>query len=195
MASIWSLFTCNLVPFVRFKYENSGKLTDTSSPPSLLQSVHQLIEASQSLLYYHGRTLHCRIRLWTVHSPLYVFCYIFLQSFNLNMQKESVDVSTKVEGWEVWGTMFCRSRRRFYFCNTGATVLERVHYWQHCAQWCGTTMCHFLHLAIQCWTKTKQNDLLLCLTFPLCECPMPPPYCLMCFAHCFSHILSLHKRK
>lgn len=33
---------------LKFKYENSGKLTDTSSPPSLLQSVHQLIEEGQA---------------------------------------------------------------------------------------------------------------------------------------------------
>ncbi|KAL9964069.1 hypothetical protein ACROYT_G027647 [Oculina patagonica] len=33
---------------LKFKYENSGKLTDTSSPPSLLQSVHQLIEKGQA---------------------------------------------------------------------------------------------------------------------------------------------------
>ena len=43
------VFTVQLFPFVRFKYENSGKLTDTSSPPTLLQSVHQLIEVSQNL--------------------------------------------------------------------------------------------------------------------------------------------------
>ena len=47
---------CMLFPFVRFKYENSGKLTDASSPPTLLQSVHQLIEVSQTLLYYLGHT-------------------------------------------------------------------------------------------------------------------------------------------
>lgn len=46
-----SLSTSNLFPFIRFKYENSGKLTDTSSPPSLLQSVHQLIEVSQNLFF------------------------------------------------------------------------------------------------------------------------------------------------
>ncbi|XP_073255986.1 uncharacterized protein [Porites lutea] len=33
---------------LKFKYENSGKLTDTSSPPSLFQSVHQLIEEGQA---------------------------------------------------------------------------------------------------------------------------------------------------
>lgn len=33
---------------LKFKYENSGKLTDTSSSPSLLQSVHQLIEKGQA---------------------------------------------------------------------------------------------------------------------------------------------------
>lgn len=33
---------------LKFNYENSGKLTDTSSPPSLLQSVHQLIEEGQA---------------------------------------------------------------------------------------------------------------------------------------------------
>ncbi|RMX60708.1 hypothetical protein pdam_00006825 [Pocillopora damicornis] len=33
---------------LKFKYENCGKLTDTSSPPSLLQSVHQLIEKGQA---------------------------------------------------------------------------------------------------------------------------------------------------
>lgn len=33
---------------LKFKYENSGKLTDTSSPPSVLQSVHQLIQEGQA---------------------------------------------------------------------------------------------------------------------------------------------------
>lgn len=33
---------------LKFKYENSGKLTDTSSPPSVLQSVHQLIQKGQA---------------------------------------------------------------------------------------------------------------------------------------------------
>jgi len=37
---------------LQFKYENSGKLTDTSSPPSLLQSVHQLIEEGQAAHFH-----------------------------------------------------------------------------------------------------------------------------------------------
>ena len=51
--------------FVRFKYENCGKLTDTSSPPSLLQSVHQLIEVSNcwncSFLLYNLYTVNQKV--------------------------------------------------------------------------------------------------------------------------------------
>ena len=52
--------------FDRFKYENSGKLTDTSSPPSLLQSVHQLIEVG----YLHVTSLIFLVRICFVGTDL-----------------------------------------------------------------------------------------------------------------------------
>ena len=52
--------------FDRFKYENSGKLTDTSSPPSLLQSVHQLIEVG----YLHVTSLRFLTRICFVGTDL-----------------------------------------------------------------------------------------------------------------------------
>ena len=49
LLSFLQFMHCCMLSFDRFKYENSGKLTDTSLPPSLLQSVHQLIEVSYSV--------------------------------------------------------------------------------------------------------------------------------------------------
>ena len=34
-----------------FKYEQGGRLSDLSLPPSLLQSVHQLLEVSVTVVY------------------------------------------------------------------------------------------------------------------------------------------------
>jgi len=35
---------CHWLSTGRFKYEESGRLSDVSSPPSMLQSIHQLLE-------------------------------------------------------------------------------------------------------------------------------------------------------